>query len=347
SSYYGFERERFGSMGSRVSTALHLGYTKSSVSDPFLIFNILVSIAVANIPILMILAIGIFRFVFSGNYVASLIVIFTSGVIISLLLSISTVFIAVYTFRRGVDPDNVIGPLITSIADIITIPGIVLFVWLYETHYVAIFFLFIFSIVLFIYSIFSMIKYKISYTFRREIIKVSEILGIVCFLALIELVSGHFLESFSKEILKTGILSVLFPVILDTLGNYGSVIGARSATRYHLGALKRPVTKDVLYDIAYLASTSILNAVVMVTIALLFMGIADIRYQLGTLHGFLIVFSLTYFLISFVVMTIAVMLAYYSGKIGLDPDNITIPTITTIADLLGSIYVATLSILII
>jgi len=333
----------FGSMGSRVSTALHLGYTRSKISDLYIIFNVFVSITVANLPILMVIAIGIFRFVFSGNYLSSVIVVFTSGVFMSLLLSISTVAIAVYAFRHGVDPDNIIGPLITSVADIVTIPGIVLFVRLYEIHHGIVYGLFAISGVLFAYSLLAIIQYGTSYAFRREFVKVSEILGIVCFLALIELVSGHFLESFSREILKTGILSVLYPVILDTLGNYGSVIGARSATRYHLGALKRPISKDSLYDISYLASTSFVNVAVMVPIAYFFASVANIELAFVVSYRFLIVFSLTYFLISFVVMVLAVAFSYYSGKIGFDPDNITIPTITTIADLLGSIYVAALS----
>jgi len=333
----------FGSMGSRVSTALHLGYTRSKISDPYIIFNVFVSITVANLPILMITVIGVFRFVFTGNYLPSVIVVFTSGVFMSLLLSISTVAIAVYAFRHGVDPDNIIGPLITSVADIVTIPGIVLFVHLYEIHHGIVYSLFTISAALFGYSLLIIFRYGKIHAFRREFLKVSEILGIVCFLALIELVSGHFLESFSREILRMGILSVLYPVVLDTLGNYGSVIGARSATRYHLGALKRPISKDSLYDMSYLALTSFINVAVMVPIAYFLARLSYNRIVLVISFRFLVMFSVTYFLISLIVMTLAVALSYYSGKIGFDPDNTTIPIITTIADLFGSIYVAALS----
>lgn len=115
-----------GSLSNRISTALHKGSLKpvyrwsGSVSLDILGFMVLgsaASLLVGVFAYVVCLALGFPTAGFMRLTLTSLI----AGVIANLVMIFLTFFSTIFFFRRGVDPDTVMGPYITSIGDVVSV----------------------------------------------------------------------------------------------------------------------------------------------------------------------------------------------------------------------------------
>jgi len=333
----------FGASGSRISTALHVGYASPRLRDPYVLLNYYLSIVITSLPVVFLLIIALARFGIDKKFLASSVIIITSSIVISYILSSIAAYITIGSYKKGLDPDNVIGPMITTVADIITIPSIVLFMYVYEISHEMSVIIFVISLVLLFLALKNMISIIRREELGREKKLIKEITYVLTVLAIVSLGSGGLLEGFSRVIRRTYMIAIIYPVILDSLGNYGSVIGARASTQYHLGLLRSPLERGAIMDAVNLLPTSLVNGVIMIIIGTTLSSFVYGFTAPIVSVAFFILFILTYVLVSFGVMILSIVISYYSGSKGWDPDNVTIPVITTIADLLGSLYAVILS----
>ena len=109
-------------IGSRVSTALHLGIIEPSLSNIALRNNIISSLIAGGV---MFVALGIIAGVLASFLALegpSMIEIFLisslSGVFLVLFVVIISVTAAFFSYRRGLDPDDVVIPVVTSFSDL-------------------------------------------------------------------------------------------------------------------------------------------------------------------------------------------------------------------------------------
>lgn len=114
------------SMGARLSSAFHLGLLDPK--DPFgpvAKANILASLTLSATLGAVVGALGWLASVLVGLPVVPLWVFVTVAVLTGLLsgamLSLVTLFIVVTATHQGIDPDNVTGPLLTTVGDVITL----------------------------------------------------------------------------------------------------------------------------------------------------------------------------------------------------------------------------------
>ena len=118
-----------GALGSRIASALHLGLihpelkwnkTLSINLQASLILNTLMSIISGFLAY-----ISYMLFLSPGESPASLpqlvLISFFSGSLAGLILSLLTVSLALLTYSRGLDPDNILAPSLATIGDIITV----------------------------------------------------------------------------------------------------------------------------------------------------------------------------------------------------------------------------------
>ena len=121
-----------GILASRLSTALHLGSILPKLRGNTIEFrdNVLATAVLSGItPI----GVGLIAFIFSRLFAfdksASLgvfiLVAFSAGVISAALQTIITILFAFVTYKRGLDPDTVVFPILSSIEDIITILSLI------------------------------------------------------------------------------------------------------------------------------------------------------------------------------------------------------------------------------
>ena len=76
-------------------------------------------------------------------------------------------------------------------------------------------------------------------------------------------------------------------------------------------------------------------------------AIGVVKLTLGHKVGFITPFILLYPLLVFTAMWVAYFLAIIFDRIGLDPDNATVPTITTLADIFSTLFTVGIAYLIV
>ena len=311
----------YGALASRFTTALFLGEMKPSLRERKVHQGVVLGIVLTYLVLIVLWIVGFFKV--RKNALDVLLILSASTIFVSILLSYATAMVSVLPFKKGLDPDAVASPVITSVADILTIPCMIMFILLFERYNYAFRLILITLIAIFVILLF---KFGVE---RRVLF---QLLPVLMILSLIESVSGSLLESYSELIHRAFIFSVIYPAILDSLGNYGCVIGSKTSTRLHLGEIERFLDYRTLRDIASLTTTSLPLCLIMYSLGYI------VSLNLGRTVGIYYIFFVLYPTFAFVVMFLGYSLAFLSYKFGLDPDNVTVPTITTLADLIGTAF---------
>jgi mgtE-like transporter len=322
----------FGAMASRLTTMLHLGEMEPKIRDERAFKNIFLSIILSLLPVLILWLVGLLKVGRISDALFILLIVIVSTIFATLLLGYSTVLATVIPYRRGVDPDTVAAPLVTSVGDLVTVPFLIFFILLYENSS-SLFYLFSFIalgilILMFIRTKMGEEDWKV---FR-------EVIGIIGILSIVSSISGGMLEHYSKVIYASVLFSVLYPPIADSTGNYGSIIGAKTSTRIHLGEIEGFMDGETLLDIIMYFLTGFLIALLMN-----FIGIFVVSLTLGKSVGILLPFILLYPFLLLFNMLLAYYLARAFTKLGVDPDNTTVPTITTLGDVTSVIFIVLLA----
>ena len=117
-------------LGARLASGLHVGYITVSLKDKEMHENLIVSIFI-SIVIYLLLGFIIF---YIYNYVISdkfynldfsffifLVIFSLSGILVVLVVSVVSIFTAFISFKRGLDPDDMVSPVVTTVGDLIGI----------------------------------------------------------------------------------------------------------------------------------------------------------------------------------------------------------------------------------
>ncbi len=154
-------------------------------------------------------------------------------------------------------------------------------------------------------------------------------------LSIIVLAAGITLEDAEEMLNEYGILAVMVPTMVDMGGNLGAILSSRLSTRFHLGTTELDPRDRVLWE----------NIAAILALALtIFTALAVGAYALGAILGFGLPLS-TLLVISLVsgmsVAVIAIIFSfaatYASYRLGIDPDDATIPIVTNVVDVCGMI----------
>ena len=314
----------FGSLASRFTTALYLGEIRASLREKRVGENIYISVVLSILPIFLLWIVGTMKTGHVHMAFFALLILFASTVFVSLFLGYSTAIITILPFRRGLDPDSIASPLITSMADLLTIPILIFFILMYEYHVLSFYILFLISLLIIL------TMWRIYRVERRAFFEIS---GILLVLSAISSISGGVLETYSEIIHRSAVVSVIYPALLGSLGNYGGVVAAKTSTRLHLGYFEGIFDTAVIKEIVSLISTGVfVSAVICVG------GYLISEKLLGRDVIFYPMFIPLYIFIMAFVMIVSAVLVHVFHRFGLDPDNVSIPSITTIADLIGTVF---------
>ena len=153
-------------------------------------------------------------------------------------------------------------------------------------------------------------------------------------LTLVELGSGLVLGAFEERLLAAPSLLVLVPVTIGTAGNLGSVLASRLSTAFHLGTLSFSPTDDDLAG----------NALATVALAATLFPVVGLgAWVLAALTGSTALSPVTVLVVAtsagvtLSVLAVAVTLTatYAAYRFSLDPDDVVIPVVTNVCDVLG------------
>ena len=153
-------------------------------------------------------------------------------------------------------------------------------------------------------------------------------------LTLVELGSGLVLDT-GKEVLTTyPSLLTLVPVTIGMAGNLGSVLASRLSTAFHLGTL------DFAADDDELAGNALATVALAVTLfPAVGVGAWAVQFALGglvlPLGTVVLVAAASGVALAVLAVAVATAATYAAYQFGLDPDDVVIPVVTNVCDVLG------------
>lgn len=262
----------------------------------------------------------------------------TGGISVA-ISEIITSTLAIFAFRRGLDPDVVTYPLMSTVNDVMVTFVYFAVSWLMLTEALPIFFsISMFAAVGISSLIFALINRN------REIFKKIFIEATPAILASLSIgvLNGLILAGFKSEIGRYPGILIVYPVLMDALGDIGAITGATTSTKLFLGELEAKLTniREALKSLIPVEGMAFLLHVVYGLIAFLLSKRVGLTMPMLKILGITVVSNLVTFPAIFVV---AYLVAIMTFKKGLDPDNFVIPLETSIADSLATISISTLT----
>ncbi len=310
------------SMSSRVTTGLYLGRVKAGVRD---VLNVeagrttvmgLASSIYAGLVVGLLAGFPILTTVSAGGF---------SAILALIVLLPATAFLAVAGFRLGLNPDNYIASILTVLGDMTTVPALVVVSYFIGVNRgVDAFFTIILAYITLLLLLYLALTNK---THRRVI---GEGLLALLIVGLIESGTGNFLSGYSLLLASLGILHMV-PSIMEDVGASLSIYASRTSTVLHLEGVEKALrtTPRTLIEI-YVGSLPAM--ITLSVIGYLALGIAGLSATFGfILKTTFLVWSTMLVALSLIVLG----LIWLSQRANLDPDNMVIPLITSLVDLLS------------
>ncbi len=327
----------YSTLGSRLGSLLHLGYIEPKISrNPLLIENI---IGVLTLKTMLTVYVGVsasLAYLYITGFLdivdLTLIGFLTTFMALPIMLTV-TFAVTFITFSKGLDPDNFSAPIITLAGDAISLPILLASTYLvlkihFSVKYVVLILSILLTASLISYVVFSERKYL-----KRIVFEAAPIL-MLC--GLLEMLAGSALTVNVERILgQAGILTIV-PGFLEDSGALGGILAARLSTKLHLGEVEPKL----------LPSMRVAKEFVKVFI------VSILIYPALGVYGFIVAKILNLPIPSLVITVLSVLIAgmllllatffmvYFisivSFKKGLDPDNVTIPLITSGIDAIGT-----------
>jgi mgtE-like transporter len=113
-------------LGARLASGLHVGYITASLKSKEMHDNLILSILIGVITY-SILAIVIYSVALFGNLGVSIGllefvgILLTTGFLLICVVSLVSVLTAFWSFKKGLDPDDMVAPVVTTVGDVMGI----------------------------------------------------------------------------------------------------------------------------------------------------------------------------------------------------------------------------------
>jgi mgtE-like transporter len=251
---------------------------------------------------------------------------------IGLLVSLITIKVAFVSFNRGLDPDIVVYPIMSTIADIFITIFYIGVISLFFSGYLGTWIIAAIALAFGLLVLYLLPKNKHDADFIKTI---KESMTTMLFVAFIVNVTGTVLTRISSFVADRKEIFTVYPALISNIGAVGSVVGSTATTKLTLGLLA-PSLISMRSHAKNIFSSWTASIVVFVTLGTL-------SLVLNSVLSFSSFLSLIFILlIANIIAVITIVLLSYSISIltfkrGLDPDNFVIPIESSFADSITSI----------
>lgn len=327
----------FGALSARLGTSIHSGLFQVSRQRTGTLYQ---NVYAATILTLMTsVTMGILGRAIAGLLgietvsVWDLIVVaVVGGVLSSALVLAFTIVLSINSFRRGWDLDSVGAVLVTVAGDVVTLPCLLLASFLVDIRYVTPA-LGAASLVVGAGALWR------GWTTVLPVAKriVRESFPILCVAMILDILAGTIVQPRVEQVfVPFPAFIILLPGFLENTGALGSILAARLGTKLHLGAASpspRPDPAALLDGTIVFAMGLFIYSVSAVTTLWTAQLTGRAYPGAGVFLGVAMIGGLLAIVVASVIGYYAAIVTY---RFGFDPDNHTVPLVTSGMDLLGA-----------
>lgn len=324
-----------GVFAGRLSTALHTGLVKPSLFGNTRYYHALAASQV-TLSLLMGILMGILTALTTGAPLAEAALILMACISIQ-ALSLSlidpvTSGLAFLVFKRGLDPDIVLYPYSSTIADIwATLSYVISLGMLLRLGALGEIIALAISVAMAAAVAHQAVSLRDEKVYWKTLREAS--LSVVA-TTIIAVASGYALSRVGEELGKMPGLITVYPALIDTMGDLAAMVGSSATTKLYLGMIDARMAsiRRMATEIAQMWTAGLLFYLLYGLVASQIQGCVLPLAITMIVYG---VFSAPIILLTFLVATL-------TFRRGLDPDNFVIPVETSITDALVTILTAAL-----
>jgi mgtE-like transporter len=323
-----------GLFSGRLSTALHLGTIfprfRGNTDEFYLLFKsvIVLNLETSVIMSLFSIAVGSLFWGVTFTDCFDILTVVLATMFLGLVNSLFTIIFSFTSFKRGLDTDVIVYPIMSTTADII--------ITLSYVFTLSLFFLFGLAGKCITVSL-ALLLVTLALVFLPKCIKnksfiktIKESLLTLFFVAFIVNVTGTVLKGVDKIVSSAKEIYIVYPALIDTVGDVGSVIGSTATTKLAVGLLK-PSFRSIMNHSKRIVATWIASILMFI----LFSVISLLTQGMLTANTFLR-FSALLVTTNLIAVTAITLASFYVAILtfrrGLDPDNFVIPIESSLAD---------------
>jgi mgtE-like transporter len=328
----------FGAMSARLGTSIHSGLFEVSRDPGGILFQNVYAATLLTVSTAVTMGV-LARFIAAvlGIQTASvwdfIAVALLGGLLSSAIVLTVTVFLSIAALGRNWDLDSVGSPLITAIGDVVTLPCL----WL--ASYIADFGYLTEAVggLACIGGVLALIRgWTSAHLVARRIVR--ESFPVLSVAIVLDILAGTVVEHRAQDALSLWpAFLIVIPGFLENTGALGGILASRLGSKLHLGA----VTATARPSAAALLDATIVWALGITVFAITALSSLGLAAVLGTSHPAAFTFIGVVMLGGLLATLLASLIGYYAAvathRFGLDPDNHTIPIVTSGMDLLGVI----------
>jgi mgtE-like transporter len=324
-----------GLFSGHLSTDLHLGtvkasYTKNTKTFYLLLRSVIVLALVSGVMIGLgtsIFGIFFWNATFKDFIEILTVVIATMGLSVLFVPPI-TLAVSVISFRRGLDPDVVVYPIISTVSDIIdTLCYVFCLNVFFNVSSFGSYLIWLLDFVFLFIVIYIFVKNFKEKEFAKMI---KEFLLTLLSVTFIVNITGSLLVRVSEVIGNRSEVYMVYPALIDTVGDVGSIIGSTVTTKLALGSIK-PTFSSMKAHIIEIGGAWSASLVLFISYA----AISSVTSGVNTLGGILRFTGqllITNILAVAIMIFIAYSIAIFTYRRGLNPDTFVIPIESSLAD---------------
>jgi mgtE-like transporter len=322
----------------RLGIALHLGTVYPRFTNNTNTFRRLLSATIVTtlaISVMMSLISLVFGSALWGASLSdflSILSVIVASMSLGLILSLITTEVAFVSFKRGLDPDIIVYPIMATVADIFItfcFVAVLNVYFLLDNGIYAVLAIVLVHLVLTLYLFPKFIGDK---DFRRNL---RESLASLLVVSVIANITGTVLKSISVLVAVRKEIYTAYPALGDTMGDVGSIVGFTATTKLALGLL-RPSLSSIVHHARTVASAWAASLIVFVAVAVLAPAINGV-FAVSTVINLLEVLLLANVLAVLGVVFLSYGLSIVTFQKSLDPDNFVIPIESALADTLVTV----------
>jgi mgtE-like transporter len=325
----------FGAIGARLGTATHAGLFETNLKrGGVLAQNVEVAVVTTFLSSLWLAVLAKLAAAAFGETSISVWDLVTisvvGGALGSVFILIVTVGLSVLSYRRGYDLDAVSTPMVTALGDMATLPTLFLATFLVRNHAVNV----VASGLCIAACGAALVRVAITDVpaVRRIVL---EMTAVIVLTPLLDIAAGSLLQAKEASLALLPGLYILIPPFVSQAGALGGILASRLSSKLQLGVITargRPEA-PALVDASLVVGFGLVIFAVMGVAAVALSDLFDrARPAAGVMIGGTI-------LAGVVLLPIVLAVGYYvavvTSRFGLDPDNHSVPIITSVMDLPG------------
>ena len=328
-----------GLLTGRLSTALHLGTVHprffGNTKTFYKLIQAMVVLTLATSVTISLIAMGFGSLFWGITFAdfADVLTVVVATLSLGLLITLITVKVAFISFKRGLDPDTIVYPASSTVADIVITFCYIGVLNLYFLGDALGKYAIIFFGLINVFLVLIILPLNIREPEFLKVIK--ESVGTMLLVAFLVNITGTFLKGINDIAQSRRAIYTVYPAMIDMMGDVGLVVGSAATTKLALGVLS-PSFSSIKHHAKNIFSAWTASILLFLFLGVLALGINGI-FSLQVASRLLLILFISNVIAFTVIVLISYAISILTFKRGLDPDNFVLPVGSSIADVITTI----------